>query len=95
MAAEFGQHLRLSVNVPSKLFVGRSSWTRSRRCWPSSGLTPDSLQLEITESVLLTHSDAVDRNFERLHKIGVAVHLDDFGTGYWSSATCSGIRSMR
>ena len=26
----------------------------------------------------------VDRNFERLHQIGVAVHLDDFGTGYSS-----------
>jgi EAL domain-containing protein (putative c-di-GMP-specific phosphodiesterase class I) len=34
--------------------------------------------------VLLTHSDVVDRNFQRLHEIGVAVHLDDFGTGYSS-----------
>jgi EAL domain-containing protein (putative c-di-GMP-specific phosphodiesterase class I) len=80
----FGQHLRLSVNVPSKLFMRPVFVDEVETVLASSGLMPDSLQLEITESVLLTHSDAVDRNFERLHKIGVAVHLDDFGTGYSS-----------
>ena len=80
----FGQQLRLSVNVPSKLFSRPIFVDEVETVLASSGLMPDSLQLEITESVLLTHSDAVDRNFERLHKIGVAVHLDDFGTGYSS-----------
>ena len=34
--------------------------------------------------MLINHSDVVERNFERLRKLGVAVHLDDFGTGYSS-----------
>ena len=80
----FGRHLQLSVNVPSKLF-GRSAFVDEvEAVLGSSGLLPHSLQLEITESVLINHSDVVEQNFDRLHKIGVAVHLDDFGTGYSS-----------
>jgi diguanylate cyclase (GGDEF)-like protein/PAS domain S-box-containing protein len=80
----FGQSLQLSVNVPSKLFMRANFVDEVETVMTSSGLMPNSLQLEITESVLLTHSDVVDRNFQRLHEIGVAVHLDDFGTGYSS-----------
>jgi diguanylate cyclase (GGDEF)-like protein/PAS domain S-box-containing protein len=80
----FGRPLHLSINVPSKLFTRASFVDEVETVLASSGLLPHSLQLEITETVLLTHSDVVDRNFERLHQIGVAVHLDDFGTGYSS-----------
>jgi len=80
----FGQCLHLSINVPSKLFTRTSFVDEVDTVLASSGLLPQSLQLEITESVLLTHAEVVDRNFERLHKLGVAVHLDDFGTGYSS-----------
>jgi diguanylate cyclase (GGDEF)-like protein/PAS domain S-box-containing protein len=80
----FGRPLQLSVNVPSKLFCRASFVDEVEAVLSSSGLLPHSLQLEITESVLINHSDVVSLNFERLHKLGVAVHLDDFGTGYSS-----------
>jgi diguanylate cyclase (GGDEF)-like protein/PAS domain S-box-containing protein len=80
----FGRHLQLSVNVPSKLFSRANFVDEVESVLASSGLLPQSLQLEITESVLINHSEVVDQNFERLHEIGVAVHLDDFGTGYSS-----------
>ena len=80
----FVRQLHFSINVPSKVFTRTSFAVEVETVLASSGLLPHSLQLEITESVLLTHSDVVDRNFERLHQIGVAVHLDDFGTGYSS-----------
>jgi diguanylate cyclase (GGDEF)-like protein/PAS domain S-box-containing protein len=80
----FGRPLQLSVNVPSKLFTRASFVDEVEAVLASSCLLPHSLQLEITESVLINHSDVVSLNFERLHKLGVAVHLDDFGTGYSS-----------
>ena len=80
----FGRPLQLSVNVPSKLFSRVSFVDEVETVLASSGLLPHSLQLEITESVLINHSDVVEQNFERLHRLGVAVHLDDFGTGYSS-----------
>jgi len=80
----FGHPLQLSVNVSSKLFTREDFIDDVEEAISESGLLPRCLQLEITESVLINHSDVVDRNFERLRKIGVAVHLDDFGTGYSS-----------
>ena len=80
----FGRPLQLSVNVPSRLFMRANFVDEVETVLASSRLLPQSLQLEITEGVLINHSDVVDQNFDRLHRIGVAVHLDDFGTGYSS-----------
>jgi Amt family ammonium transporter len=80
----FGHPLQLSVNVSSKLFTREDFIDDVEEAIAESGLLPRSLQLEITESVLINHSNVVDDNFDRLRKIGVAVHLDDFGTGYSS-----------
>jgi diguanylate cyclase (GGDEF)-like protein/PAS domain S-box-containing protein len=80
----FSHPLQLSVNVSSKLFTREDFIDDIEDAIAESGLLPRSLQLEITETVLINHSDVVDENFNRLRKIGVAVHLDDFGTGYSS-----------
>jgi diguanylate cyclase (GGDEF)-like protein/PAS domain S-box-containing protein len=80
----FSHPLQLSVNVSSKLFTREDFIDDIEHAIAESGLLPRSLQLEITETVLINHSDVVDENFNRLRKIGVAVHLDDFGTGYSS-----------
>ena len=80
----FGRPLQLSVNVPSKLFMRSSFVDEVETVLTRSGLLPHSLQIEITEGLLVNHSDVVEQNFDRLHRIGVAVHLDDFGTGYSS-----------
>jgi diguanylate cyclase (GGDEF)-like protein/PAS domain S-box-containing protein len=49
-----------------------------------SGLPPERLELEITESVLLEHSDAVLATLYALHDMGIHIAMDDFGTGYSS-----------
>jgi diguanylate cyclase (GGDEF)-like protein len=49
-----------------------------------SGLSPEHLELEITESVLMEDRDMVTATLERLRRIGVRVSIDDFGTGYSS-----------
>ena len=51
-----------------------------------SGLAPSLLELEITESVLLQHTDTVLRTLAQLKHLGVKIAIDDFGTGYSSLA---------
>ena len=50
----------------------------------ASGLEPDRLCLEITESVLMEDAPAVIEALRRLKHIGVILAIDDFGTGYSS-----------
>jgi diguanylate cyclase (GGDEF)-like protein/PAS domain S-box-containing protein len=50
----------------------------------SSGVDPDALTLEITESALLDDTDATADAIVRLKELGVRIALDDFGTGYSS-----------
>jgi diguanylate cyclase (GGDEF)-like protein/PAS domain S-box-containing protein len=49
-----------------------------------SGLPPQQLQLEITESLLLRDDERVWADLARLREIGIRVAIDDFGTGYSS-----------
>jgi EAL domain-containing protein (putative c-di-GMP-specific phosphodiesterase class I) len=49
-----------------------------------TGLDPRSLQLEITESVLMKHAEVTAGILENLRARGVQVAIDDFGTGYSS-----------
>jgi len=76
--------LTLSVNVASRqirdlMFPGSVS-----QAIASSGIPPHALELEITESILLEHSDETLRTLNDLKKIGVTLAIDDFGTGYSS-----------
>lgn len=49
-----------------------------------SGLAPERVEFEITESVLLDDSDNSMAKLHELHKMGIRISLDDFGTGYSS-----------
>jgi EAL domain-containing protein (putative c-di-GMP-specific phosphodiesterase class I) len=49
-----------------------------------SGLAPQRLELEITETLLLRNSDAVMAPLRKLKEMGVSIVMDDFGTGYSS-----------
>ena len=54
------------------------------RALADSGLTPDRLEVEITESIFLEGGEATLRLLHGLRTLGVRIALDDFGTGYSS-----------
>ena len=83
-AASWPGDLRVAVNVSPIQFTGGSLPTIVTSALASSGLSPDRLELEITEGVFLSDSAAADTVFASLKQIGVRLALDDFGTGYSS-----------
>ncbi len=83
-AAAWPGGLRVSVNVSAHQFSSDSLPAVVTKALASSGLKPEQLELEITESVFMGDAHSVDDMFKRLKKIGVKLALDDFGTGYSS-----------
>ena len=79
-----GQHLRVAVNLsPVQLSSPRFvDGVRASLC--ATGLPPDCLEFEITESTLMADTPATLLTLNALRDAGVLVTLDNFGTGYSS-----------
>lgn len=74
--------LRFSVNVSATEFLHRDMAEVVDRVLRQSGVRPDLLTLEITESMFLNDTPGVLQAFRRLRNLGVGLSVDDFGTGY-------------
>jgi len=74
----------MSVNVSGKLFAQDGAVEQLLKILEASRLPPESLRLEVTESVVLQHGDEVMRRLRLLRDFGVQLSIDDFGTGYSS-----------
>lgn len=79
-----GRPLRVSVNVSNVQFRAGDLVDRVESVLVRSGLPPELLELEITESVIMEPGTAAGDHLDRLRKLGVRLSLDDFGTGYSS-----------
>jgi diguanylate cyclase (GGDEF)-like protein/PAS domain S-box-containing protein len=75
--------LRLAVNVSAREFTSALP-ERVAQTLERYGLTPQWLELEITESTLMDNIERVIGIMERITAQGVSLSLDDFGTGYSS-----------
>jgi diguanylate cyclase (GGDEF)-like protein/PAS domain S-box-containing protein len=76
--------LQLSVNVSTRQLREPDFVDQVRAVLDATELRPDSLALEITESLLLSDRDTLVGQLEGLKELGLRVAVDDFGTGYSS-----------
>ena len=83
-ATQWPETVRVAVNVSARQFTAAGFVDIVADALQASGLAPDRLELELTESVFMGDSEATDETFRALKKIGVRLALDDFGTGYSS-----------
>ena len=76
--------IRVAVNIsPMQIHAGDLSET-IRHVLAETGLSPDRLQLEVTEGLFLRDADHTFRELEQLRRLGIQILMDDFGVGYSS-----------
>lgn len=83
-ARSWPDHIKLSFNL-SAIQLRSSSTARSvLRALKKARLSPDRLQVEVTETALLADFERAGQNLTELRKAGSTIVLDDFGAGYAS-----------
>jgi diguanylate cyclase (GGDEF)-like protein len=81
-----GQDLTVAVNLSVRDLLDRELPRLIERMLDEHGLSADALQLEMTESMLMSDPDRALETVVRLRDLGVQVAVDDFGTGFSSLA---------
>jgi diguanylate cyclase (GGDEF)-like protein len=76
--------LGIAVNLSARQFADSQLLPKLTRIIHASGINPSSLELEITESMVMSHGESAVAVLEQLKSIGVQIAIDDFGTGYSS-----------
>lgn len=79
-----GQSLRIAVNVSYAQFMRNNLLQLVQSCLDETGLPPQYLELELTESILAAEPEKVLSVVKVLQVQGVRFSIDDFGTGYSS-----------
>jgi diguanylate cyclase (GGDEF)-like protein/PAS domain S-box-containing protein len=74
----------MAVNISAVEFRSKDFLDTVRAILQETGLEPRSLELELTESVLMKHAESTVSMLKSLKQIGVQLTVDDFGTGYSS-----------
>ncbi len=81
-----GRELSVSVNLSVRNLVDRDLLREIERLLTTYSLPADALQLEITESMIMSDPERAIATLTRLSDLGVRLSVDDFGTGYSSLA---------
>ncbi|MDQ1818130.1 EAL domain-containing protein, partial [Massilia sp. CCM 9210] len=76
--------MRVAVNLSVRQLLQKNFADTVEAVLVASGLPPDLLELEITESTLMEHAQDTLKALHRLRGLGVRLSIDDFGTGYSS-----------
>jgi diguanylate cyclase (GGDEF)-like protein len=85
-AAAWPEPLKVAVNLSPVQFRHGDIVAVVEQALSVSGLDPERLELEVTESLWIRNTDAVLDQLARLRRKGISIALDDFGTGYSSLA---------
>ncbi|MEP6885726.1 MAG: EAL domain-containing protein [Gammaproteobacteria bacterium] len=79
-------NLTVAVNLSARQFADPMLLPKLTQIIEASGLDPSSLELEITESLVMSHGESAVNVLAKLKSTGVQIAIDDFGTGYSSLA---------
>ena len=79
-----GLQLNMAVNLSAVQFKSPTLVERIAALIDETGIQPENLELELTESALVDKPDDVVRVLEQLRSLGCGISIDDFGTGYSS-----------
>ncbi|MCC7252779.1 EAL domain-containing protein [Hyphomicrobium sp.] len=83
-ATAWPEHVRVAVNLSPMQFRCGNVREMVESALAATGLSPDRLELEITESLFLDRSNMVLDTLADLRNLGTHIAMDDFGTGYSS-----------
>lgn len=79
--------LSISVNLSCRQLADPDLVASVQSIKQLSGLAPNTLRLEITESLMMEDTVNASLMVEKLRDLGIGIHVDDFGTGYSSLST--------
>jgi len=82
--AEAGHRLKVAVNITGRQFRKADFLEMIGKIIQDTALEPGTLELEITESIIMENADKAATILQGLRKLGVLVSIDDFGIGYSS-----------
>ncbi len=83
-AAKWPDDLKIAINLSPVQFRSPELVPVIVQALANAGVSPDRLELEVTETAIIQDSEAVFAALSQLHDLGVRIALDDFGTGYSS-----------
>ncbi|WP_454824611.1 sensor domain-containing protein [Paraburkholderia xenovorans] len=75
---------RVSVNLSARVFQQRDIARLVMQVLDETGLEPQYLELELTESTIMRNAEEAVSMLNELHALGIGLAIDDFGTGYSS-----------
>ena len=79
-----GFDVTVAVNLSTRNLMDERCAKQLEWMLETQGVSPDRLEIEITESALIHDPDRAMQNLDRIHSTGVKLSIDDFGTGYSS-----------
>jgi EAL domain-containing protein (putative c-di-GMP-specific phosphodiesterase class I) len=85
-ASRLGRPVKVAVNLSPRQFHQKSLLDTIRRCLAQYRVPDGCLELEITETALMSREQEVDLLMHEIRRLGVDLAIDDFGTGYSSLA---------
>jgi diguanylate cyclase (GGDEF)-like protein/PAS domain S-box-containing protein len=85
-AGTVADHIPISINLSGKSFDHENVADMINKMLLSTGLAPDRLEIEVTESTMMRNVNRSAEVLSQLRAMGVKVAVDDFGTGYSSLA---------
>ncbi len=83
---EYGKPFTIAVNVSTPQFAAADFPQIVRNVLHETGLNPYTLELELTESVVIQDIAQIAERMEAVRRLGVRIAVDDFGTGFSSLA---------